>query len=114
MLGTISHDARRQQSFLGDRDIAGSRGNNENCSLADNLFVASDRDHAGEWMKFCKPRFFSRRVLYGRKCLGIGSVNQNVVVTISFRQHRPYDLRNLLWSFTLSENDFGKSLAQCA
>src|SRR6266568_4049553 len=114
MLGTISHHARRQQSFLGHWNIARSRGNNAYGSLADNFCVAFDRDHAREWMKFRQSRFFSSNTLHSRKRLGIGARNQNVVLAVLLRQHRPHDLRNLLWSFSLAENDLGKSLAQSA
>src|SRR6267154_6068148 len=87
MFSTIAHDTRSQQSFYSHGNITGPRGHDENRALAHNLSVTLDSDHAGDRMKFCESRLFSRRSLHRGKYFRVGARNQNVVLAILLRQH---------------------------
>ncbi len=59
-------------------------------------------------------RVFSAATFHGRKNLFVGAGDKDILPRILRAQHGAYNFRYLLRSFALTENDFGKTLAERA
>src|SRR5258706_16135183 len=65
LLDAIAHHSRGEHGFLGDRDVAGAGGNDEDGSLPRNFLASFDGDHTGERMNFAArlTRFTAENIL---------------------------------------------------
>src|SRR5258708_12638061 len=88
LLHAIAHHSRGEHSFLGDRDVTGAGGNDEDGSLPRNFLASFDGDHAGERMKFRS----AADALHGGEYFGVGAGDQNVVARCLFPDHFPANL----------------------
>src|ERR1700737_781571 len=113
-LGAIAHHARGQQRFFRDRNVAGSRRDDENLSLAGYLLIALDRDYAGESMKLRHALHGRIRAPNGFKNDSVRASDEDILPAAFMPQHGLNNFPYLLGRLALGKNDFGVSLAQRA
>lgn len=114
LIHPVAHHSRGEQSFFGDRNIAGTCRNNEDQPFACNFVAALDSDDARERMEFRGARIFAVCFFHGGEDFGVGAGDEDVVARVFFLEHGADDFSDLLWSLAFGENDFRKALAKGA
>ena len=114
LIDAIAHHARGEQSFLGDGNVAGTGGNDEDQAFAGDFAAALDGDDAGEGMKLRGARGFPVNFFHGGEDFGVGASDENIVPRVFLLEHGADDFGDLLRRFAFGENDFREALTQGA
>jgi len=107
-IGAIAHHARGEQSLFGDRNVAGTGGNDQDGSLPPNRGVAFDGDGPGNGVKFGG----AADTFDGGVDFLVGAGDQNVVMRVFVADHGADNFRHVVRRLSLAKNDFGIALAQ--
>ena len=110
LIDAIAHHARGEESFLGNGNVAGTGGNDEDQAFARDFAAAFDGDDAGERMKLRGARGFPISFFHGGEDFGVGAGDENVVPRVFLLEHGADDFGDLLRRFAFGENDFREAL----